>query len=291
MRRDLTPFRLYLLSKNRAPRTIDTYCGAVELLAKALNDSPTECVTRSDVQGFMVDLLERTSAGNAANKHRSLQQFFRWWAEEYHAVSPMEGMKPPTVPEVPVPVITEKELAQLLVVTSGSTFQDRRDHAMFRLVIDSGLRLSELMGMRVGDINLDQRCGMVLGKGRRERPVVFSAKTALAISRYLRFRTGRLKSSGRATDALWVGERGALTGSGFAQLLRRRCREAGMTELHPHQFRHTKASRFLSNGGQEGDLMRLMGWNSRTMVMRYAADTATERALAAARHQLESDTL
>jgi integrase len=80
---------------------------------------------------------------------------------------------------------------------------------------------------------------------------------------------------------LWLGLKGHLTSNGVAQMLRRRGAEAGIDHLNPHRFRHTFAHAYLAGGGQEGDLMRLAGWSSRTMLQRYGASAATERAIEA----------
>ncbi|MBB5790774.1 tyrosine-type recombinase/integrase [Jiangella mangrovi] len=91
--------------------------------------------------------------------------------------------------------------------------------------------------------------------------------------------------------ALWLSKRGSLTDSGVRQVLERRCDDAGIPHIHPHQFRHTMVHRWLAAGGQENDLMRLADWRSREMISRYAASAADERARDAHRRMALGDEL
>ena len=114
----------------------------------------------------------------------------------------------------------------------------------------------------------------------RGRAVPFAADTAKALDRYERLRRSHPH---RILPAYWLTAQGAMTGAAILRMLQRRGRQAGVSDLHPHRFRHTFAHRMLSEGMQEADLMRLAGWSSREMLDRYAASTGAERAIAAYR--------
>ena len=123
-------------------------------------------------------------------RFRALRRFDNWMvAEEIITVSPMARMAEPHVPEQPVPVLTDAELSALLDATKGKGFEERRDHAIIRMFVDSGIRLGEMAGLVLEDIDPDAHDVIhVIGKGSRGRAVPFGAKTGTALDYYLRER-------------------------------------------------------------------------------------------------------
>lgn len=277
-------FALHLRAGNRSPRTERGYLEAVRLFAAFLKarGMPQDLagIRREHVEAWIADLLSKWRPATAANRFRSLQQFFRWAVEEGEIKqSPMARMKPPTVPEEPPPVLTDAELRALLATCKGEGLASRRDLSLLRLLIDTGARLNEVASLTLDALDLRGGIVRVMGKGRRPRLLPIGAKTAKALDRYVRARARHPEAE---SNALWLGHKGALTDTGIFQLVKRRGRQAGL-EIHPHQLRHTAAHRWMAAGGSESDLLAIAGWKSRQMLQRYGASAATERAIAAHR--------
>lgn len=276
--RYLGPFRRSLVAANKSPKTVRGYVDAAERLGAFLGDRRASVadITPGDVEAFVSEQLATLSASTAATRYRCLQQFFNWLVRIGELErSPMANLSPPKLPEAVVPVIPDDDLRRLVKACRGRTFDDRRDLAIIRLFIASGVRLGEMAGMDRDDLDLDGCQVLVTGKGSRSRWVPYGPKAAEAIDTYL---LARDKHRRAADPGLWLGAKGRLTDSGITQLVKRRADAAGVEGLHVHRFRHTMSHRFLAAGGAEGDLQQIAGWRSPQMLARYGASARAERA-------------
>ena len=275
-------FRRTLEAENKSPRTVEAYTDAVRLLATYCQAHRHPVLAgelrREHIQEFIADELARWKPTTAHNRYRGLHAFFKWAVVEGDLeVSPMDGTRPPQLPEQPVGVVWAEQLTRLLKTCEGRDFTSRHDHAVILLLVDTGMRRAECVGMTLDDVDLDQRIVWVLGKGRPPRALPIGRKTAQAVDRYLRAREGHRLAH---LPHPWVGRNGPMTPSGIYQVVLDRARAAGLPAMHPHQLRHAFATSWLAEGGNENELMLVAGWKSRTMIDRYTKATAVERARA-----------
>jgi site-specific recombinase XerD len=277
----LDDWRRHLRARGKSPRTVVSYLQVADAFTRWLAGNGRSLDARdvqlADVEGYLVHVRDRTSAANEAKHYRSLQQLWRWLVdvEEELPLSPMAKLSPPHVPVKPVPVIPDDVVVRLLATCAGPRFIDRRDTAIIRLLLDTGMRAGELLGLDVADVDWRYEVAHVMGKGEKPRACPFGPKTGDALRRYLRARAAHRYA---AKDPLWLGLRGPIGHDALAQMLNHRCAQAFAGKLHPHQFRHTFAHQWSLAGGGEVDLMRLMGWTTREMVARYGASAADHRA-------------
>jgi site-specific recombinase XerC len=231
-----------------------------------------------------------------AIRFRTHRAFYNWMvAEEIITASPMKGMKEPTVDDVPPPDRRRRRPQHASQSLRRDHVRAAPRHRHHPAVLRGRFpRVGEMAGIRVEDVDLRSDEVTVTGKGNKTRKIPLGPKAAQAVERYIRARAKR--ANAEQSPMLWLstlrtGPGDHLTVSGIAQMLERRCAQAGIAKIHPHQLRHTAAHVWADQEGSESDAMQLFGWASDAMPKRYGRSAKNARARRAAKRKSIGDRL
>jgi len=194
-----------------------------------------------------------------------LNTFFGWLkAEELIAENPVARLKTPKIEHKVVQALTHNEIKRLLDTYSSKSMPDVRNKAILSILLDTGLRVSELANLMIEDVDLNTRVVLVRhGKGGKQRIVRIGSKAQRALWRYITiYRRGDsdalfLTSSGEPLDVI-----------GVKIMIRRLSKKAGV-KVYAHKLRHTFAINYLRNGGDVFTLQHLLGHSTLQMTQRY----------------------
>jgi site-specific recombinase XerD len=282
-----------LRARNLSADTQENYRRTLERLSAALPAAGLPGATPRHVQGWLaaVQADPAYSAATLATYFRRARTFYAWAArmEYLDGPSPMAGLKAPKEesPQIPVPDVTD--VVAVLGACAGRDYRARRDLAMIRLMLETGTpRASAIAALRRDQLDMRRDQVTVTDKGRKDRTIPVGAKTAHALTLYLRARAGHPRA---ASPRLFLGKRGEMTRDGVYQVLAYRCELAGVPVISPHDLRHFTADAWFAAGGSESDAMALFGWSHPAMAHRYASSAAAKRAQAHARDAALADRL
>ncbi|XUX01078.1 MAG: tyrosine-type recombinase/integrase [Dehalogenimonas sp.] len=226
-------------------------------------------------------LLEKQKTCNPVSVHgyfRHAASFLNWLVKEgILDRSPAATIKPPRIPKILVKPFTVEIIRRLLSMCDVRTFVGARNIAILLMFLDTALRLAELAGIKLSDINFELGIIKVLGKGARERLVRMSRPTEKALLKYLIQRNDCLPQ-------LWLTEeRTPLTKGGIAQMIKMLGKRAGIkgVRVSAHTFRHTSATMALENGGHEFEVQAMLGHATLSMTRKYVAAIDSNKAVEA----------
>lgn len=276
----LDSWLLRLQAERKSARTVKSYRqGVGAYLAYCTDRGVPAALDRGTVAAFTAHLLDTGKAAATARLYQlAVRRFSGWLADEDEIdTDRLLGMKPPQLDQGVVPELSDEECRALIKACAGKRLSDKRDEAIVRLMLETGVRIGEVLAMNTADQDLARGTAVVRrGKGGKGRTVMFGPMTGSAIDRYLR---ARRRHKRRESPELWLGEHGWTLGyDGLKKSLERRARAAGIKGFHPHMLRHTFAGRWLDAGGTEQGLMVTAGWSRREMIDRYSRATSERRA-------------
>ena len=219
-------------------------------------------VERIDIENYLSDLKEREiSARSRARLLSSLRRFYAYLLREKKIdIDPVALIDAPKLGRSLPKILTEKDVESLLMAPDTSTLLGLRDRVLLEVLYATGLRVSELVGLLLNQINLQQGVIRVTGKGNKERLVPLGEEAVSWLEKYLSSARSELLK-GHVTDALFVTKRGSeMTRQAFWYLIKRYAFQAEITSnISPHTLRHAFATHLLNHGADLRVVQMLLG--------------------------------
>jgi len=278
----LESFDQYLATQRGASvRTRSAYRRDLEGLASFAREgtggrkaSGPRHVDTSLVRAYLVALhAKNLSAASVARKISAFSSFYRYLVRQGHVTkSPMATIRPPKVRKKLPRVLTAAEAERLMAAPADGPVATR-DRAVLELLYGAGLRVSELVGIDLVHLDLDERQVRVLGKGNKERICPFGEAAEVALRAWLVARLA-MRRPGRDDGALFFGRPGRrLSVRAVQNMLHARGAVAGRPDAHPHALRHSCATHLLDAGADLRGIQELLGHASLSTTQRYTQVT------------------
>lgn len=253
-----------LVEKGLSPNTLQAYRRDLVKFLKFLREDGIEVVaaTQAQVLAFIRDLRERgLSARSTARALVSVRSLFRFLALKGKVQrDPTINVEAPRLPRNLPRSLTYNQVETLLAAPDTKAALGLRDRAMLELLYATGLRASELVQLRVTDLDLTVGVLTAFGKGSKERPVPVGRQAVQWVMRYLQSARPDL-CAGQSSELLFVRRGGkGITRQGFWKIVKRHTRDARISkEITPHTLRHSFATHLLENGADLRSVQEMLG--------------------------------
>jgi integrase/recombinase XerD len=222
-----------------------------------------EAVSRDDLVDFLASLYRQKLESKSVARHLvSLRNFFRFaQTQELLATDPSINLESPKIRRSLPGYLRLEEVEKLLTQPDAKTTFGLRDRAMLEVLYSAGLRVSELVGLRVSDLDTKVGCVRCIGKGDKERIVPIGKKALAIVDKYLRDARPKLIGKAASGPALFVNRRGgSLSRVGVWKILSAYGRRAGLrVGLTPHMLRHSFATHLLERGADLRSVQLMLG--------------------------------
>ena len=283
MQKYLDEFWNYLeLEKRFSENTLRSYRNDLDQFCKFLNEFLGQDIFQDPkqlpsldlmaVRGF-VNHLHRKGLGKSSigRKIAAVRTFFRFLCRQNYLAQNFAALIPaPKLPKKLVEVLQPEELSHLLDEAAADTAVEKRDHAMWEMLYATGLRVGELSHLKLRNMDQASRCISVLGKGKKERLVLYGEKASVALCDYLRIRSEFIQTED--PGYLFLNLKGKrLSETRIRQILRVRVRQVAIyKKVSPHTLRHSFATHLLTSGADLRFIQELLGHSSLSTTQKYA---------------------
>jgi integrase/recombinase XerD len=263
---EIRAFLNYLrVDKGLSKNTIESYRRDMEKFAVLIHQRnlAVRQITRRDVVDFLASLYRRGLDSRSVARHlATMRHFFRFCtAENYVTDDPAMTIESPKIVQNLPQFLSVEEVNRLLGQPDQTTVLGIRDRAMIETMYSTGIRVSELCGIRVGDLQMDPGCLRCIGKGDKERLVPVGRQALESIQKYIRESRPHLLKD-RTSPYLFLGRKGArpINRISFWALIAAYGRKAGLRKaLKPHMLRHSFATHLLDRGADLRSVQMMLG--------------------------------
>lgn len=283
-------YRLCCAAEGKSPMTIRWYCGKLSVFRQYLEASglPTEigAVEVGHIRKFLVHLSSARADQNNPKKRpreealssltiqgyvRTFKAFYSWLMREgYVTKNPMKLIRVPKAAKIIIETFSDEQIRSLLASIDTKDALGYRDYCVLLVLLDTGMRLSELAGLRLPDVHLEQGEFKVCGKGQKERIVPMGGNVQRVLWKYLH--SYRPEPALPMLDYLFLDRTGEpMKPDCIYRMIKRSGHRAGLRGVRcsPHTFRHTFAKNYLLNGGDVFSLQKILGHSSLEVVKLY----------------------
>lgn len=270
-------FRQHLaVERALSPHTVRNYLSDIRQFLTFLRQRHGQVdlgrLTYEDLRGFLTARHRVNQKSSLARKLAALRTFCRYLVRQQLLPHNLAALAPSPRQRQPLPkLLSIDEVFHLLERACGTTVLALRDHAILEVLYSTGMRVSELVGLDLPDLDLQQRWARVRGKGNKERLVVLGPPAVRALQLYLQARPELVRRGAQEPEAVFLNrDGGRLSCRSVARLVASRAREAGLAQpLSPHMLRHTCATHLLEGKADLRAVQELLGHARLSTTQRY----------------------
>ena len=273
--------------RNLSPYTLRNYATDLHAFIDFMEEEGGDPLQadRHTLRRYLARLMEaNVASGSLTRKVSTIRGFYRYLELAGHLeISPFQGVRGPRRPRRLPSFLNNEDVSALVSAPEANTPLGLRDRALMELLYAAGIRVSELVGLAVADVNLGDGLLRVRGKGRKERVVLIGRPARRALKAYLR--EGRPRLAAGAEAALFLNrDGGRLSTRGVQWLVRKYALAAGLDQrIFPHLLRHTFATHMLEGGADLRVLQELLGHSNinSTQIYTHVTEQAKRRTIEA----------